>query len=328
MGVWVATDIAAEIYVDLRMLSKGFGVHDPQVRRKVGRALAEICGISAATSQAEARARLRETLEPLCRALPSGDRVLTLPLAARVALAIEEGYEDQRLGERQQELAARRHCDIRTVRRRCDYAFQLISSHLAKQLRACYGSGQTGERYLDSLRVFLRLDRGPAVAREEGTVVSTVDCLTRVANGLGLPRHHDERAGPRRLDVEIEYGGRLVRVEQPTPGYFLYHVDLARPVPRGRSHTYSRIVRLPPDQKMAPHYVFRPLHPCNRFELRIKFDPGALPLAVWKVQSEPGYRANWPGRELIRPDQLGEVQVAFHDLNLGLGYGLVWLPAE
>lgn len=320
---------AAELYGDLRSLSKGFGIHDPQVRRKVGAALRSVCRISDATPHAEARTRLVETLEPMCTALPNADPLLKLPLVARVALAIEEGYEDQRLGERQQTLAARRHCDVKTVRRRCDYAFQMISSHLARHLKTGGGHSQPEEWYLDRFRVFLRLDKGAPVAREERTVISTVDSLTQIANALSVPRHADERVELLRVDIEIEYGGRLIEVEQPTPEYFLHYVELARPVSRGRAHTYSRVVRLPPGQKMVPRYVFRPLHPCSTFDLRVRFDLDALPSAVWMIPavSEGIYRANRPGRELIRPDRLGEIHVTFENPHIGLGHGIGWLPA-
>jgi hypothetical protein len=320
---------AAEIYEDLRLLSKGFGIHDPQVRRKVGPALRAVCGITESCSHVETRGRLVETLVPMCRALPSGDPVLKLPLVARVALAMEEGYEDQRLGERQQTLAASRHCDVRTVRRRCDYAFQMVSSHLARHLKVGgAGYGQPEEWYLDRFRVFLRLDRGAPEAREERTIISTVDGLSQIANAFSVPRHPDEKAELLRMEVDIEYGGRLVEAEQPTSEYFLHYVELAAPVSRGRSHTYSRIVRLPAEQLMVPRYVFRPLHPCSLFDLRVRFDTSALPSAAWKINavSEGIYRANRPGRELVRPDRLGEIHMTFDNLHVGLGHGIGWLP--
>lgn len=320
---------AAALYKDLRSLCKGLGIQDPQVRRKTGNALRGVCGITESTSHDEARERLLDILNPMCRALPTSDPELTLSLVAEVALGMEKGYEGLLLGDRQQLLASTHDRDVRTVRRRCDYSFQLLSSHLAKHAKAGGGMSQAEEWYIDRFQVFLRLDRAAPQAREERTIISTVDNLHQIANAFGVPRHPDERADWLGVDIDIEYGGRMVEVEQPTPEYFLHYVEFGRPVSRGKSHTYSRIVTIPAGQRMVPRYVFRPLHPCTTFELRVKFALDALPRVVWKIPawSEAIYRSNRPGRDIVVPDRLGEVHLTFDDLHIGLGHGIGWLPA-
>jgi hypothetical protein len=317
---------ADKLYEELRALCKGLGVQHPRLRDRIGPALKEVAGITDTPSNDDARTKLVGKLRSVYMALPANPK-LRLAESARVALAMDDTSESAllALGERQGLAAELWGCDIKTVRRHCDHALQLMSTILAKQTYVDYASDQW---HLESLKVFLRLDKATPEAREERTVVSNVPNLTHLGNATVLPRHPRERK-PLDLEVEFEYGARWVETGRPTADYFMHYVELPTALQPGDRHTYSRIVRIPAGQRMVPRYAFGPLHRCDAFELRVKFHPDAPPRLAWVLAGVPEaiYRINKPGSETREPNDLGEIYLSFENLHVGLGYGLAWQPA-
>lgn len=318
------------LYTELGTLRKGLGLRHPSVRDRIGRELRRLCGIDDTVTHAEARARLAMALERAFSALPPD-----LGLAARVMLAIEPAYTGSTLTQRQHQLASTWNVDHMTVRRRCDLALQLTSSHLAEngvdQSTHSVGDDDPfgpNEWYTVTSTTTLRLDKPTPEASEVRTLVSLKDGLARVALGLGLPRTRSETRAKMNLEVEMQFGGELESNRQPSAEYFVHYIRFPRPLARGEEHTFGKIVRIPPGQTMAPHFVSRPLHRVDRFELRVKFDLQRLPRVVWRVSGIPYQvsEADGPGPDILELDSLGETTVVFDRLKPSFGYGVRWLP--
>lgn len=318
-----------QLYTELATLRKGSGLRHPSLRDRIGRELRRLCGIDDTTTHSDARALVTLVLERAGATLPSD-----LNLAALVMLAIDPAYVGATLTERQRQLAATWNVDPMTVRRRCDLALQLTSAHLAQHgadLSVPVGEDEVPfephEWYTLTTSTTLRLDTPTPEATEVRTLVSLKDGLERVALGLGLPRPRSEDRTKMGLEIDMQFGGVLESNRQPSAEYFVHYIRLPRPLARGEEHTFGKVVRIPPGQSMAPHFVSRPLHRVDRFELRVKFDPNHLPRVVWRVTGIPYQlsEADGPGRDRLDLDSLGETVVVFDRLKPSFGYGVRWL---
>ena len=319
-----------QLYTELGTLRKGMGLRHPSLRDRIGRELRRLCGIDETTTHAEARARITTMLERASGALPND-----LGLAAQVMLAIDVDYVGATLTLRQRQLASTWNVDHMTVRRRCDLALQLTSAHLAEHGADLSADDpededpfEPNEWYTLTSTTTLRLDTPTPEATEVRTLVSLKDGLDRVALGLGLPRPRSEDRAKMGLDVDMQFGGVLESNRQPSAEYFVQYIRFPRPLARGEAHTFGKTVRIPPGQSMAPHFVSRPLHRVDRFELRVRFDLRRLPRVVWRVTGIPYQvsEADGPGKDRLELDSLGETSVVFDRLKPSFGYGVRWLP--
>jgi len=319
-----------QLYAELGVLRKGWGLRRPNVRDRIGPELRRLCGIDESTTHSDARARMTAMLLRAFGALPD-----PVALAARVMVAIEPEYNGATLTMRQQQLAGTWNVDPMTVRRRCNLALQLVSSHLAEYGPVASSDSsdeadpfRRAEWYTANSSTTLRLDKATPEATEVRTVVSLKDGLSRVALGLGLPRPRSESRSKMGLELEMDFGGRLESNRQPSAEYFVHYIRFPRSLARGEFHTFSKTVRIPSGQLMAPHFVFRPLHRVDRFELRVKFDLLRLPRVVWRVSGIPYHvsEADGPGKDRLELDSLGEITVGFDRPMPGFGYGVRWLP--
>jgi hypothetical protein len=258
-----------------------------------------------------------------------------LRLAATVMFAINDDYRHRFLRQRYESLARRWNCDVRTVQRRCDEALVLLNDQLDGRAGLSQGVSRStdvfdaGAWYLERVSVTLLLDRERPQAIEERTLVSTMDGLSRLGVAVGLPRHPDEKRPQLEVETEVLYGVAMESVQHPSENMVVQYLRLPRPLSHGERHTYAQSMRIPKDQLMVPRYVHLPVHRCDEFILRVKFDPAALPHTVWLIAKVPEmvYTNQRPGPELLELDPLSEVHLRFTDLQLGFGYGVAWLPS-
>jgi hypothetical protein len=319
-----------QLYTELGALRKGWGLRRPYVRDRVGPELRKLCGIDDTVTHSAARSRVTELLVRAFGALPDD-----LALAARAMMAIEPDYPDKTLTLRQERLATTWNVDPMTVRRRCNQALQLISAHLAERGPELAADGRDeddsfrpDEWYTVTSLTTLRLDTPTPEATEIREIVSMKDGLCRIALGLGLPRPRSETRPKMGLEVEMQFGGALESNRQPSAEYFVHYIRFPHPLARGEVHTFGKTVRIPPGQAMAPHFVSRPLHRVDRFELRVKFNPARLPRVVWRIFAIPYHvsEADGPGKDILELDSVGETAVTFTRLRPSFGYGVRWLP--
>lgn len=180
--------------------------------------------------------------------------------------------------------------------------------------------------FIESFGALLRLESDPVEALEFRTVVATVDGLTELVTSLSVPRPHDDAGGAQDLESELLYGGRLERRGQPYDSFFQNVLALPRPLRAGDRHEYAIRHRIPPGQRMAPHYVHVPYRRSDRFDLRVRFGADRLPAEVWTLRAAPAAAiyGRSPSAEQLIPDRFGEVRVSFTGLRPGLGYGISW----
>lgn len=314
---------------ELEALRKGRGLQEPQIRDRVRPTLRRLCGIGAVTAHGDARHALLGLLGNACEALPDD-----LRFAATVMFGIDDEHRQRFLRQRYEALARRWNCDFRTVQRRCDEALDLLADQLDGRAGPSRQAGNStdvfdaGAWYLERISVALLLNGERPHAIEERTLVSTTEGLSRLGVAVGVPRHPDEKRPDLDVETEVLYGAALDSVLHPSENMFVQYLRLPRPLSHGERHTYARSMRIPKGQLMVPRYVHLPVHRCDEFTLRVKFDLAAPPHAVWRITKVPEmvFTNQRPGPELLELDPIGEVHVRFTDLQLGFGYGVAWQP--
>jgi hypothetical protein len=124
--------------------------------------------------------------------------------------------------------------------------------------------------------------------------------------------------------ADVLFGGLLIRAEHPSASQYRWILQLPRTISPHEEHRLCLRYRLPPEQKMVPHYALTPLSRCDEFELRVRF---AVPSPnAWLLPGVPVRSLDDDPDELepIEPDRVGEAVVRFAGLQRGLGYGLRW----
>jgi hypothetical protein len=215
--------------------------------------------------------------------------------------------------------------EYRTALRRVDAAENLLAEQVAVEIERSRGTGSIAKLgwYIDELYSLLRLDTPTPESHQRRRIIAAQDRLTEVMAWLDIPVHGDAtRPSPQ---VEVAYGGTLVRHEDAVSGGFRYVVEFPEPLDRGQSHEYGLVLRLA-TKDMRPYYVFTPEIQCNVFDLRVRFDPARRPNRVRSVRGETvrTFEANKPAGEMLHPDSAGEVHVRFAAPVMYLGYGVQW----
>jgi hypothetical protein len=310
---------------ELKTLRKGRGVNAARIA--LGPRLRELAGVAEQDSTGVTRRKVIGTLDRLAEPLPAD-----LALAARAALGLLPAAQQPFLAERVQWLADQLRRDVRTARRRVDLGLAAMAEHASAApapVAPVRPAGDEDERwYVREFRALLRLDRPTPEAMDTRVVVATVDGLTQIDALITVPRDGPARTGPHDLLVEALYGATIVGRERVTASRFRYALRLPRPLRAGEAHEYGLLFRVPPDQPMRNHYVHYAPRRCDRFELRVRFDPERVPTEVWRVDGvfPRDLDDGLPDTDAVAVDDAAEVHLVFDRLRPGFGYGARWTP--
>ena len=310
----------AALVAELKKLRKGRGVQSSSIEILVGPALREVCNIGPHDGPSVVRERTIERLSGLAEFLPQD-----LSLVVRVALALQPEVSGQFLHERIRWLALHQDRDSRTIRRRVDDGLARLAE-AATQHEDGPPSGGQQDWHVQDFEAVLRLDLPAPTCYERRTIVADSDDLDTVTILYTIPRDHADPGADHEMQVDINYGARVVTRERISDSLFKYVLKLPTALRRGTRHEYGMIVRLPAGQPMRPHYVYVPERPCERFELRVRFPADRPPVHVERV-SAAFHRAideSSKQPELIHVDSVDEVRARFVDLAPRYGYGIRW----
>lgn len=307
------------LLAELKTLRRGRGVQTPRIDTQVGPALRALCGIADDDVPATIRQKLIVKLTELIGELP---RDLGRIVATALGL---DNNEQKFLQERISAVAAAEQREARTIRRRVDDGFaRLVEAALRPRPNgrpARSGRGWHVERFT----TILRLDTGTPEAFESRRIVAERDGLDRIEMTWSLPKVPGATPGHDVL-MEPYFGAVLVDKQRRTESRFAFTLQLPQTLSIGDRHDFGMMMRLPPGQLMRSHYVFVPERLCEVFELRVRFDPKHLPSQIWRV-TEVFHRdidEQQPGEDVLVPDGVGEISVAFDDMIDGRGYGVQW----
>lgn len=324
---------------ELRRLRKGRGVRTIDIGLLSGPALRALCRITAADDHQAIRRKVQAVLEDLCARIPAD-----LGLVATASFALKAETPHRFLSDRLQWVGAALSRDERTIRRYAEDALRcLIDEALATPANdpGPQPPGHALDWYVDSCNALFRLD-GPGVeVVEERTIVATVDGLRDITAAISLPRHPSGVDTARNVEADVLYGGRIVGRDRRGLSHLRWKVEFPQPLPVGGRRSFAMRYVIPPEQPMAPHYFFFPLHPCRRFQVAIRYAPDQMPKAARRFSMAPQRLLDdlalnplcllddeTMGGEVVEADRFGEVHIEFVDLSPGYGYGVAWLPGD
>jgi hypothetical protein len=317
-------DIGAELVRELKTLRKGRGLFVRQIGERVGPALRRVCAVAEGDGPNDIRTKVAERLKSLASALPED-----LGLAVMAAFAIHQDARRPLYQERVRWLADKIGRDERTARRRIDEGIDRLAE---------LATGAATDRevistrmpswHTEELHVTVVLDQDPPEWFERRRVVADHDDVPELdlAFTATAPSDQPRHDVQRRLDVDVLYGGTLVRRRKESTDRFGFALALPRKLERGEKHEFALRLRVPEDQVVAPHFVSVPRHRCDVFHLRVRFGLDRRPQRIWRIDAafqrdidDPASRG-----EAIPLDSAGEIHVTFHDLRPGMAYGARW----
>ncbi|MDI5976856.1 hypothetical protein [Amycolatopsis magusensis] len=316
---------AGELIGELKVLRRGRGITTTQLAERVGPALRWACGITERDDSAETRSKVTERMRELGESLPEDLRIAVL-----AAFNLHDDAQHPFYQDRVRWVATKLQRDDRTVRRRIDEGIAQIAQ-LALATAGIDSPAVAEDRgwHTEELRVALALDQPVPEAFEFRRVVAEVDGLTEVDLAVTVPTLDPPADQPREadLDVAVFHGGRLTRRQMESSDRFGLVVLLPAPLRRGERHELALRFRA---RISHPHYVCVPRHPCDLFDLHVRFGdvgPSEVTVVEKAFQGDASDQAASSGERLLLDDS-GEVHLRFHRLAPGFAYGVKWSEPE
>jgi hypothetical protein len=307
---------------ELKTLRKGRGMSASDIGRRVGPRLRAACEVADGDDSVRIREKVRARLEGLAVTL-SPD--LRLAVLAGFGLLREAGFPSYT--ERVEWLAAKSGRDPRTARRRIDDGVRQLAELIAQAVgRREVASSPTGWRTAE-LSMMVALDRARPEAFEQRRIVADRPGLAEVDLAVTLASNDSGRVpGPDDLEIDVVHGGSLESRGMETSERFAFVLALPRPLEQGESHVFAIQYRFADEQVLRPHVVCVPRHPCDRFELRVRFGSGREPPLVHLLNAnfQRDVDDDRTVGEEVPVDRAGDIHVVFRDLSPGLAYGLRW----
>ncbi|WP_233223571.1 hypothetical protein [Amycolatopsis sp. CA-128772] len=308
---------AADVVGELKALRKGRAIFTTPLADRIGPALRSTCGILEDDGTVEMRRKLSDRLRPLVESLPDD-----LKIALLAAFALDERARKPFYQERVHWAAITLDRDDRTVRRRIDEGIEQIAA-----LAVAAAGPETRPRYpsrswhTEELRVTLALDQPVPEAFEFRRVIADADEIAVLDLALTLPLSAEsgESVHESDLGVDVFHGGVLAGRAMESSDRIGFALRLPDPLPRGARHEVGLRFRA---NLREPRYVCVPRHPCDLFDLHVRFGHRVPERIVRLDKVIPDDRPR--GGAVLPADDAGEVHVLFRHLAPGFAYGIRW----
>jgi hypothetical protein len=302
---------------ELKVLRRGLGLYHPDLDRRLGPGLREIC--AAGTGEPDLRGKVIGKLQGAAGALPA-----ELSVAVLAALGIHPDTRHlDKLEDRADWLAHRLNRDARTARRRIDQGCAMLAENLAAGRADRRGLAASTGWYIESAQSVMLLDTGVPTAIDRRVVVAERDGIDHLVLSRSVP---PTASGRPEVSGQVLFGGLLGLREWESASRFRLVLDLPRTLRAGDRHEYSVLWRQPADVPMRPYYIFVPVLRVDHFDLHVRFDHTAPPDRVWQIADAFHRDLDEEPRDSdeIEVDRCGEAHVEFENLAPGHTYGVRW----
>jgi hypothetical protein len=310
---------AADVVGELKALRKGRAIFTTPLADRIGPALRSACGIVEEDGTVEMRRKLSDRLRPLVESLPDD-----LKIALLAAFALDERARKPFYQERVHWAAITLDRDDRTVRRRIDEGIEQIAA-LAVAAAVPAPQLYPGRGWhTEELRVTLALDQPVPEAFEFRRVVADADEIAVLDLALTLPVTGESGDSGREPDlgVDVFHGGVLAGRVRESSDRIGLALRLPEPLRRGARHEIGLRFRA----NLREHrYVCVPRHPCDFFDLHVRFGERVPKRIVRQEKVSPaGVDDRSRTGTALAADDAGEVHVRFRNLAPGFAYGIRW----
>jgi hypothetical protein len=305
----------AELVQELKALRKGRALFGSSMESRVGPNLRAVCAIMDGDGLFTMRQKIATRLTELADHLPEDLRLVTCAAFALAAEARQPLYQD-----RVRWAAMKQDRDPRTVRRRVDEAINQLA-----ELARCGGGTNTravtsaDPWHTTELRLAVALDRPQPEVLEQRRIVADQSGIRELDLAVSLP------VTRRDLEVTVFYGGVLKDRGMESSDRAGFALLLPKPLSKGEPHDFTIRFRLP---AFYPHMVCVPRHPCDLFDLRVRFPRDRIPQHIWTLQGAFQRDITDPTCQAAQytPTPTGELHMRFRHLAPGLAYGARWDP--
>ena len=307
---------AADVVGELKALRKGRAIFTTPLADRVGPALRSTCGISEDDGTVEMRRKLSDRLRPLVESLPDD-----LKIALLAAFALDDRARKPFYQERVHWAAITLDRDDRTVRRRIDEGIEQIAALAVAAPAPEPPRYPSRSWHTEELRVTLALDQPVPEAFEFRRVIADADEIAVLDLALTLPLSGETGGSVHESDlgVDVFHGGVLAGRGMESSDRIGFGLRLPEPLPRGARHEVGLRFRA---NLREPRYVCVPRHPCDLFDLHVRFGDRVPERIVRLDKAEPGDRSRRGA--VLAADEAGEVHVRFRHLAPGFAYGIRW----
>ncbi|GHG26897.1 hypothetical protein GCM10017567_52880 [Amycolatopsis bullii] len=306
---------AADVVGELKALRKGRAIFTTPLADRVGPALRSTCGILEDDGTVEIRRKLSDRLRPLVESLPDD-----LKIALLAAFALDERARKPFYQERVHWAAITLDRDDRTVRRRIDEGIEQVAALAVAAPRHYPGRGW----HTEELRVTLALDQPVPEAFEFRRVIADADEIAVLDLAPTLPVAAESGDSPHESDrgVDVFHGGLLIRRVPESSDRTGLVLRLPEPLRRGTRHEVGLRLRA---NLREPRYLCVPRHPCDLFDLHVRFGE-RVPKRIVRQEKVSPAAADDRSRtgSALAADRAGEVHVRFRNLAPGFAYGIRW----
>jgi hypothetical protein len=313
----------SKVIEELKNLRRGYGVEAPDMPARLGPTLRTVCGVEANDGPAVVRRKVRQRLIELTMKLPDD-----MGAQARIALGLN-GSATFRYEERIEQLAKQMSREPRTARRRVDQVLGRLAEQALDAVPRPAPTPQKIPWHTARLQVVMVLSAQVAEVFETRRIVAHQPGLAELDHSLSVMSPPEWNGRIADLDVHVIHGAVLGPPEQQGPRRLGFRLLLPKSLSDGQEHEFSFRTTLV--RPFEPYYVCTPRYPCDRFELKIRFQTSRIPEHIWLLDNELSLTLAdpWPDRRVLHPDRIGEVRHEFTDLEPNLSYGIGWkLPAE
>jgi hypothetical protein len=321
-----AESITIKLVAELKKLRRGRGIGDVDVDEHIGPTLRMVCGVtdeSPASVRDKVAARLSEWAQPLPEdiAVPVLAAFAVLPDAQQPFVQNRARWAGERIGR-----------DERTVRRRIDegitrIAELAVAEHL--NVRSLDPDGPSKQWHTEELRALLDLDQATPEAFEFRRIVAGRDNLREIDLAVTLTGSAagDESADPVLLDMDVLYGGTLVRRKMESTRRYGLSLALPRALAKEERHDFAVRFRVQGDgEPLQPHFVCVTEQGCDLLEIRVKFPEKKPQTSVWRLTRAFQGELDDPARrgDPVPVDGANELRVEFRRTEPGFAYGVQW----
>jgi len=310
---------------ELRGLSSGKGIEDPNITKRIRPMLRRVCGIPDEAGPERARELLVERLRELLPVLDS-DQQKVVGAAFPLYEIWRAPFKNQRIAKILPELEVAERTAIRWLDEACE---RLAQAALNQPAAPSAGAATSSSPWhTKSVEVAVVLDLATPEIHEHRTIVANQDGLSEVELSLtwALVDGKFAQADLDGLTVDVLYGGTVVTTILQSDRRVGFTLKLPRPLGRNKEHEYAFRIKLAPHHPIEPFYVCTPRYPCESFRMHVRFGADKVPHSLWKIHrtlpSEIGDSVI--AREAASVDSCGEAHIDFLDLEPNLSYGLRW----
>jgi|GEM_PF-1011021 len=304
----IGPDALAE---ELAALQRGRGIHEPRLATRLGPVLTHVVTALGSDTRTCGAPLTRELL------LASDDLPLDLRTVFRLAcgLTSEAPFLNQRLAEGVTIVDR----GPRALRRRLKSANLVVAQALLA--RASRATRQDPPWFLVEQTISADFGKTPPTLSSRSAIRSLRNGVQTISNRVAVLG--DDAPPP---SIEVVHGGTLTGLVKESSRVWRCDIALSEPLTTTAPHELEMAYGIPSYAALHPALTLMPVRYCRRFRVSVDFGHPPCATAAWVLDGAMPYTVDDddPRRRVADLRRNPLVDVEFHDLRIGMIYGVRW----